>query len=749
MVRVATYSRVSTSMQAEKGKSIAAQQTEMREFAEVRGWEIVAEFVDPGFTGTDMDRPGLEAVLMAAEEQTFDVFLVHELSRLSRRIFDTFRIFDQLGKLNVGFSSVKEPNFDFSSPTGRLFLTILAALNQYYVDILKMHTAKSKRERARQGLYNASITPHGYRHAGDPNTPPVIVAEEAKVVRKMFERYVTGKHSYQEIAEWINDAGYRTRAGRRFSKDTIADMIRNPFYKGFVSYRGGGRNQDTVELFPGKHEAIVSPELWDMCRRIREQRRGAPRTYLPKYKIYLLNSIVTCDVCGRKLRAQGAKTGSYYREMSAQRGFVDCPSSSKGVRTSMVDGQVGAIFRRLRLPDDWQAQLAKLIEQDDESQTLDNRRARLTAERRRLKESWIRGDFEEEDEDIYRRELKRIRRELAELPTSADMETIERAARMLEELAEIWDDAEEVDRRDLLRVAIREVKVDVPQGRLVTIEPYPVFVPLFRQLPLVREVSFGVFVPLWSPELAEALDVMTVLPPLQTTPAPLETPDWPLVSTLPDEMVGVRINPLLSKWLKKRRKEQREVGRVVILAQPSVAPLRVDYRKWPDVKVEQVSDLASLPDKDVSFLWTPFALQRAKDRLALLQETQRVVAPGGSWVLVDVMPASMPGHWLYRLFPQAWENERKHTWDTSRMYNALMEAGFQVQFKRRNIYQAIALEVAHEIASKREQCPQLAILPDPVYTAGLDVLERKMEQEGPESLLGSDFCLVEVVAVRG
>ncbi len=242
---------------------------------------------------------------------------------------------------------------------------------------------------------------------------------------------------------------------------------------------------------------------------------------------------------------------------------------------------------------------------------------------------------------------------------------------------------------------------------------------------------------------------MTVLPPLQTTPAPLETPDWPLVSTLPDEMVGIRINPLLSKWLKERRKKQRKVGRVVIMAQPSVAPLRVDYRKWPDVKVEQVSDLASLPDKDVSFLWTPFALQRAKDRLALLQETQRVVVPGGSWVLVDVMPASMPGHWLYRLFPQVWENERKHAWDTSRMYNALMEAGFQVQFKRRNIYQAIALEVAHEIAGKREQCPQLAILPDPVYTAGLDVLEQKMEQEGPESLLGPDFCLVEVVAVRG
>jgi hypothetical protein len=249
-----------------------------------------------------------------------------------------------------------------------------------------------------------------------------------------------------------------------------------------------------------------------MCRRIREQRRRAPRTYQPKYRVYLLNGIVTCDVCGRKLRAQGSAGIKYYREMSRARGFLDCPVAGQGVRSKVVEDQVGAIFRRLRLPPDWQERLEELMGDDDDRQTIDNRRARLTQERRRLKEMKIRGEFDD-GPDIYEREQARIRRELAELPAPADVETIQRAATYLEELAQVWDDADDVDRRDLARLALREVKVDMSQGRVATIEPHPIFVPLFRQIKLLREVSFGVFVPIWPQELAEQLNSRQICRP--------------------------------------------------------------------------------------------------------------------------------------------------------------------------------------------------------------------------------------------
>jgi hypothetical protein len=181
---------------------------------------------------------------------------------------------------------------------------------------------------------------------------------------------------------------------------------------------------------------------------------------------------------GPRVCAQGGKSGLYYREMSAHRGFVDCPSARAGVRIEAVDEQVGAVFRRLRLPEDWQDRLASLVEAgDDDRHILEKRRARLIDERRRLKLMKIRGEFDD-DPGLYKDRQARIQRQLAELPDPADLEAFEQAAVLLEELAEIWDVADLADRRDLLRIAVREVKVDVPQGRVATIEPHPVFVPL-------------------------------------------------------------------------------------------------------------------------------------------------------------------------------------------------------------------------------------------------------------------------------
>jgi hypothetical protein len=526
------------------------------------------------------------------------------------------------------------------------------------------------------------------------------------------------------LADWLNDAGFRTRAGNRFSKDTVADMLRNPFYKGYVLYRPGSRSQDEGELFPGKHDPIVSSELWDLCCRVREQRRTAPRTYQPQYRVYLLNGLVTCDVCKRKLRAQGAKTGNYYREMSRSRGFVDCPNAGRGVRCDTVD-------------------------QDDDREVLDNRRARLITERRRLKEMKVRGEFDD-DLDLYDREQSRIARELSEIPEMVDdLEAVHRAASTLEELAAVWDEASDVEKRDLLRMALREVKIDVVQGRVATVEPYPIFVPLFRQLDILRETTFGVFVPLWTPELVEEGKFVPLLPATEAMPEPESAPDWPVVTEVPADLEGKRITPVLSNWLKQERKQgNEEAGRVVEL-QDALFPLHVDLRKWPDVAVEQVADLATLPEESISLLWTPFAVQRTKDRLSLVAQARRILRPGGMWAFMDVLPAVMPGHWLYRFFPQVWSNEEANVWDTSQLYNQLVQAGFRVKLARHSYHQPITAGAAYEIARRRETVPQLATLFDEVYESGLAGLQEHVEHKGKDSVVGSEFCLIEVLVVRG
>jgi site-specific DNA recombinase len=740
--RVALYARVSTEMQAEEGFSIEAQLNEMRAYAAQRGWKVVAEFVDAGISGSTMDRPGLRALLEAAQAHQFDVVLVHELSRLSRSVFDTFEIFEQLGRAQVGFASVREPQFNLLDPHGRFFLTMIASINQYYLDMLRVHTQKSKRERARQGLYNASVAPYGYRHVGDARTPPEVVEEEAKVVRRVFEMYATGRYTCRQIAEVLNGEGYRTRSGRRFSKDSITEMLRNPFYIGKVTYREGRRGE--VEVYDGLHEPIISEELWEAAARVRNQ-QTVRRVLRGEKRPYLLGGIARCHTCGRRLRAQGAQAGDYYRDTTVLTGYDDCPYGQSGVRAEVVHEQVGRILRGLRLPEEWREEMAALVGEDEEVGTLRSRRERLIAERRRLKRAYLAGDFDE-DEDIYREHLERIREELARLPTEDDLKRIGEAARVLETVGEVWDEAEEADRRDLVQLILREVEVDVGQGRLVALKPHAPFIPLFRTMAGVEEREFGVFVPVWPVEeggvVGHRLEAVREVGE--------EAVALPFVVKWPWEMEAeARGSPTVSALLKERRSGGKEGGRVVVVPRVGVPEVRVDGRKWPEVGVEEMGLEEALRQKEgtVAVLVTPLGLQEAADRGEIVRRAWEVLEEWGYWLLVDVLPVSMAGHWVFRVFPGAWKRVEKEYWSGQEVYRRLREVGFAVEMEEWTFWEGVSVGAALEVVRRRPGI--LGRLSEEEIRVGEERLERMKEERGEGEMLSSEVTLMAVVGRKG
>jgi site-specific DNA recombinase len=740
--RVALYARVSTEMQAEEGFSIEAQLNEMRAYAAQRGWRVVAEFVDAGISGSTMERPGLRALLEAAQAHQFDVVLVHELSRLSRSVFDTFEIFDQLGQAQVGFASVREPQFNLLDPHGRFFLTMIASINQYYLDMLRLHTQKSKRERARQGLYNASVAPYGYRHVGDARTPPVVVEEEAKVVRRVFEMYATGRYTCRQIAEVLNGEGYRTRSGRRFSKDGITEMLRNPFYIGKVTYREGRRGE--VEVYDGLHEPIVSEGLWEAAARVRN-RQTVRRVLRGEKRPYLLGGIARCHTCGRRLRAQGAQSGDYYRDTTVLTGYDDCPYGQSGVRAEVVHEQVGRILRGLRLPEEWREEMAALVGEDEEAGTLRSRRERLIAERRRLKRAYLAGDFDE-DEDIYREHLERIREELARLPTEDDLKRIGEAARVLETVGEVWDEAEEADRRDLVQLILREVEVDVGQGRLVALKPHAPFIPLFRTMAGVEEREFGVFVPVWPVEeggvVGHRLEAVREVGEGAVA--------LPFVVKWPWEVEAeARVSPTVSALLKERRSGGKEGGRVVVVPRAGVPEVRVDGRKWPGVRVEEMGLEEALGQKEgtVAVLVTPLALQEGADRGEIVRRAWEVLEDWGYWLLVDVLPVSMAGHWVFRVFPGAWKRVEKEYWSGQQVYRRLREVGFAVEMEEWTFWEGVSVGAALEVVRRRPGI--LGRLSEEEIRVGEERLERMKEERGEGEMLSSEVTLMAVVGRKG
>ena len=753
--RAVFYARVSTEEQASKEHfSIPAQLQEMQSHAEQRNWQVVATFVDEGISGTTDKRPGFQAALDLIHRKEANLLVVHDLSRLARSIYITLDTIHKLDDAGASLVAVSQPDFDFSTPMGRMMLHMLAMLNQYYVDMLRVHIAKAKRERAREGFYNASVVPYGYRHVGGPRTPPEIVPEEAEIVRLAFQEYATGRFSDQDIADRLNTAGYVRHPTRKypngapFTNDNVSTMLKNPFYKGKIYYSGTG------EVFDGRHQAIVDESLWEKCQEVRARRRGASRAIQQQYRAYLLSLLGHCDVCGISLRAQTiANTEtSYYRELSRNRGRLDCPHQQIGTRVEPVDRQVDAIIRAIHLPEDWLQQAQEQLGDAEELVRIQRQREELLARRRRLRRLFLEGDFGD-DIRAYQQARDEIERQLQALPSEEQLLALRQSAETIRDLPAIWQDADTRDRSELLRLMLRRVDVDVAQSRVTALYPQIAFIPIFREVPILREREFGVFVPLWPPELAawqddpgQRLFKTPPLSPVTALPEHRTAPPFLLENFLAPSG-KTRIDRGISKALNLYRKSGGEPRTLVQIEHPSLPPLPMDARKWPALQTSLVPAAALEPDTaDVLVgqfhLWHTGWSHLQGDLTQTLGDLYAALRPGGMLYLQDLLPLDMAAHWLYGAFPALWELVRQQRSGIHTLYGKLLDTAFTIRKIQRQVrYQPVRADAALEIARLRPAL--LAHLDDAAFQRGLDDLAAQ-----GDALLPSEVAVVEVWAQK-
>lgn len=106
-MRVATYARVSSEMQHDNF-SIDSQDRINTQFCGLRGWQIVAKYVDDGYSAKTTNRPDFERMLADARLQKFDVIVCCKLDRFSRSILDILTTLNELEKYRVSFASATE-----------------------------------------------------------------------------------------------------------------------------------------------------------------------------------------------------------------------------------------------------------------------------------------------------------------------------------------------------------------------------------------------------------------------------------------------------------------------------------------------------------------------------------------------------------------------------------------------------------------------------------------------------------------
>lgn len=478
MPRAGLYARVSREEQAE-GYSIDAQLDAMRRFCRDRGWSIVGEYIEPGVSGTTGNRPAFQEVLSDAERGKLDVLLTHQLDRFYRNLLEQLQTLGQLGKCGVGYLSVTE-QIDYSTPQGKLFMSMLGAFNEYYVANLSRETQKGKRQRAKEGKSNASITPYGYRRdeAGeyipDPDTRQAVVLA--------FQSYAADQHSDSEVAGILNQAGHpssdRAVSGR-WTREGVRYLLTNPFYAGMVRHDN--------DLYPGQHEPLIDKALYDQVQALRQKRgmgRGGGRR---SDRVYMLAGLAHCHLCklpliGHTARDPNGRQRQYLRDVADRRGY-DCPAGGQSVRTDGLDEAVGDLVARLILPSGWRARVLEIVDCEDRRADVERERARLNEKLNRLRKAYFEVEI---DEATYRRERAQAQTRLDALVIPEESDVVA-AGSFLETLAEVWSEATPAERKELLGLVLEAVVVDVREGHLICVRPKAPYVALFRQVPGLRE----------------------------------------------------------------------------------------------------------------------------------------------------------------------------------------------------------------------------------------------------------------------
>lgn len=285
-IRVVGYIRVSDESQVD-GYSLDAQRREIENWCKRHGYELIAIYADEGISAhTDRidKRPQLMKLLEDAKLHTFDVVVVHTLDRWARNVGIQRQALQILGEFKVGFASVSE-DFDYTTPHGRFVLTVMGGVSELYSDQLGAHVKKAQRQLTELGLPVGSI-PFGYKQSQEKGQPPIKMELEAAALKEAFLRR-DDDQSYGQIAKLINTKGFHTKDSHAFTSHAIRDILNNHFYCGYVKYKR--------KEYKGKHEAIISEELFQRVQNRRLHKKIMRTVYGPKG---LLQGMVACSHCG-------------------------------------------------------------------------------------------------------------------------------------------------------------------------------------------------------------------------------------------------------------------------------------------------------------------------------------------------------------------------------------------------------------------------------------------------------------------
>ena len=382
-LRAALYLRVSTTRQAEHDVSIPDQKRQGEAWCASRGYQLVETFVEAGASATNDRRPEFQRMIEAGtgKPAPFDIVVVHSFSRFFRDHFELEFYVRKLAKNGVRLVSITQEMGD--DPMHVMMRQIMALFDEYQSKENAKHVLRALKENARQGFWNGSLPPIGYR---------VIDAEQrgskmkkkleidplhADTVRMIFRLAsegdgTSGPMGVKAIVNHLNRNRIFTRNGGRWGIGQLHRILTRRTYIGEHQFN---KRSKTKELKPVEDVVTLPvPPLIDRETFEGVQKRlkaNNPKVTPPRVVSgpNLLTGICYCGNCGGAMTLRTGKSGRYrYYACSirARQGETGC--KGRAIPMDKLDRMVVShIEERLLDPERIEEVLAALLDRRQES----------------------------------------------------------------------------------------------------------------------------------------------------------------------------------------------------------------------------------------------------------------------------------------------------------------------------------------------------------------------------------------------
>lgn len=333
--KVGIYMRLSRDDLTRESDSIISQRTLLNQYIKENNYDLIQEYVDDGFTGTNFDRPAFMQMIKDIESGKINMIITKDMSRLGRDYIGTGELIEKyFPSKNIRYIAINDGIDTFIDNTNNDIAPFKAIMNDMYAKDISKKVKTSLYSRMKEGLYVSGRCPFGYKKDPENKNHLIVNQEQVEVVKLIFDLALKG-NTYHFIAQELTKRKIRTPASYYnyvwnkkclsqeygiWTDSTVKAILTNQIYVGDtvqgktkkINYKLKRIVKNNIKdyiIVENTHEAIIDKKTFNYVQSILPKNVKRPE----KKRHYLLDGILYCGDCKHRItiRYQN-KTGKSY-----------------------------------------------------------------------------------------------------------------------------------------------------------------------------------------------------------------------------------------------------------------------------------------------------------------------------------------------------------------------------------------------------------------------------------------------------